>query len=367
MASQLDTLKNTVMTTINGGNPAAALIQQAQNAIKSALAEAKHIAEMTTIVTPQQTTLTNEIADLNSQKSGKSALLKSKEAEAEALDKAIETQTNELKQVQDTEAKAKKEHIKQSAKAKAQGRPVPEAGDNKARKLKESLDEQKKKRDDLYKEIDSINGELSNIDDQIQEKQKTFDLLTAQLSPEAALTAAQEKTALAQSKIENANTPEALQIAQKELEEAEQNESELQTISDDHDKAVENKESANEPKMMQLQAEYQVMDAGVKTIQYLTINIPIFFTSASVSVGANGGGPVPMLPTVSLTLGNLLYGYGFFVLATVKAAAVRFLALAQELEYSPTTEMAIIDMIAPVEVEFKSAMAALAPAGAALI
>ena len=66
--------------------------------------------------------------------------------------------------------------------------------------------------------------------------------------------------------------------------------------------------------------------------------------------------------------GNVLYGYAFFILATVKAASIRFLALAQELSYTPTTEMTIINMIAPTEAALKGIMGTLpAPAGAVLI
>ena len=66
--------------------------------------------------------------------------------------------------------------------------------------------------------------------------------------------------------------------------------------------------------------------------------------------------------------GNVLYGYAFFILATVKAASIRFLALAQEIEYPPTSEMAIINMISPTEAELKRIMTALpSPAGATLV
>lgn len=368
MASELDTLKNTVMTVINGGNPAAILIKQAQDAVKSAIAEAKHMAEMTAIITPQEAQLAGEIAQLEVNKATKEAEKLVKENAVMVIDEAIAAQNKILDLEKKAEAERKKIRDRQAARAKARGEQVPETSedDNKSRKLKEAIDEQQKQSDSIHSDIDKIQNDIDSINKQIKDKQNTVTLLLAQLSPAASLAAAQQKLTQAQSKVDSATTPEAKEAAQKELEEAQQEESAMQAISDDHDTAVENKETANEPKMMQLQAEYQVMDAGVKAVQFLTTNIPTFFGSATVSVGANTGGPVPMLPTVSMPLGNALYGYGYFILASVKAASIRFLALAHELEYTPTSEMAIINMIAPTEIAFKSAMTAFAPAGGTL-
>lgn len=155
--------------------------------------------------------------------------------------------------------------------------------------------------------------------------------------------------------------------AQKVLEKAEEEEATIQQISDENEQAIENEIKKNEPKMMQLRAEYQIMDSGVATIQFLTSNIPTLLPAMTASIGANGGGPVPVLPNITMTLGNILYGYGFFVMATVKAASIRFLALAEELQYTPTSEMTIINQIATTETTWKSAMAGFAPAGATLI
>ena len=69
----------------------------------------------------------------------------------------------------------------------------------------------------------------------------------------------------------------------------------------------------------------------------------------------------------SFSFGNVLYPYGYFIMATVKAASVRFMALAQELEYTPTSEMAIINQIAPTEQAFKAALTVFAPAGVSLM
>ena len=129
-------------------------------------------------------------------------------------------------------------------------------------------------------------------------------------------------------------------------------------------------QAQNEPKMMQLRAEYQIMDSGVTVLNYLITNLPILGTSimsvpSTIVAGAATGAPNPVF---GVMWGNVLYGYAFFILATVKAASIRFLALAQEIEYTPTAEMAIINMIAPTEAALKGIMTALpAPAGATLV
>lgn len=373
MASELDTLKNVVMNVINGGNPAATLVKQAQDAVKSVIAEAKHMAEMTVIITPQEAQLAGEIAQLEVNKATKEAEKLVKENAVMVIDEAIAAQNKILELEKKAEAERKKIRDRQAAKAKARGEQVPETSedDNKSRKLKEAVDEQQKQSDSLHKDIDNIQHEIDDINNQIKEKQKTVTLLLAQLSPAASLAASQQKLSQAQSKVNSATTPEAKEAAQQELEDAQQEESAMQAISDDHDTAVGNKETVNEPKMMQLQAEYQIMDAGVKTIQNLTTNLVALlgpsglFTVPTTLVTGQAAG---VANTIYSTLfGNVLYPYGYFIIATVKAASVRFLALAQELEYTPTTEMAIINMIKPTETAFKAAMTAYAPAGGTLM
>ena len=170
--------------------------------------------------------------------------------------------------------------------------------------------------------------------------------------------------------MDNASTPEAREEAQKELEAAQDEETTMQSISDEHDVSIEGTQAQNEPKMMQLRAEYQIMDSGVTVLNYLITNLPILGTSiisvpSTIVAGAATGAPNPVF---GVMWGNVLYGYAFFILATVKAASIRFLALAQEIEYTPTAEMAIINMIAPTEAALKGIMTALpAPAGATLV
>ena len=82
MASELDALKNTIMTVVNGQvSPATMAVQVAQDAAKSIMAEAKYMFEMTKIVVPQQTKLAGEIATLEGQKISKEAEKAVKEAE----------------------------------------------------------------------------------------------------------------------------------------------------------------------------------------------------------------------------------------------------------------------------------------------
>lgn len=374
MASELDSLKEIIMNVINGGNPAAMLIKAAQDAVKSAIAEAKYMAEMTAIVVPQQAALAAEIAALEGQKAAKMAEKLPKEAELMVNNNILQSEQTALKAAQEFEAIQKKARDKAVARAKARGEEVPESKDNEestARKLKKTVDEQQKTCDAISKEIEVFDNEIADIENQIAEKQKTIKLLTAQLSPAASLAESKQNKIQAQQKVDNAPTPEARAEAEKELEEAEQEETAMQAISDDHDTAVENKETENEPKMMQLQAEYQIMDAGVKTIQNLTTNLVTLLGPSGLSAVPTtivaGSATGAANPAYSFSFGNVLYPYGYFIMATVKAASVRFMALAQELEYTPTSEMAIINQIAPTEQAFKAALTAFAPAGASLM
>ena len=374
MASELDTLKNTIMTVVNGQvSPATIAVQAAQDAAQSVIAEAKYIAEMTKIVVPQQTKLATEIAQLEGQKLAKEAEKTVKDAEASVIDAAIDAQQTALDLKKKAEAIRKKQQDRAAAKAKARSEtynPPEDNSEDGVRKMKERIDEQKKKSEEVHNEIDKIQAEIDDIQSQIDEKQKTIKLLAAQLSPSAALAESKVKTQQAQSKVDNAPTPEARAIAEKELEDAQNEETAMQTVSDDHDTAIENNETQNEPKMMQLRAEYQIMDSGVNILNYLITNLPVLGTSIMTvpSTIVAGSATGVANPAFAPMWGNVLYGYAFFILATVKAASIRFLALAQELQYTPTTEMTIINMIAPAEVSLKGIMASLpAPAGAVLM
>lgn len=374
MASELDTLKNTIMTVVNGQvSPATIAVQAAQDAAKSVMAEAKYMLEMTKIVVPQQAKITGEIASLEGQKISKKAEKAVKEAEATVIDTAIDAQEQILEMEKKAEVARKKKQEKDAAKAKARGEtynPPSNDSEDGIRQKKEKLDEQKKKSEEVHNEIDKIQSEIDDIQNQIEEKQKTIKLLTAQLSPSAALAESKAKTQQAQSKVDNAPTPEARAAAQKELEDAQNEETSMQAISDDHDTSVENNQTQNEPKMMQLRAEYQIMDSGVNVLNYLISNLPVLGTSIMTvpSTIVAGSATGVANPAFAPMWGNVLYGYAFFILATVKAASIRFLALAQEIQYTPTSEMAIINMIAPAEAALKGIMASLpAPAGAALM
>lgn len=374
MASELDTLKNTIMTVVNGQvSPATIAVQAAQDAAKSVMAEAKYMLEMTKIVVPQQAKITGEIASLEGQKISKEAEKAVKEAEVTVIDTAIDAQEQILEMEKKAEVARKKKQEKDAAKAKARGEaynPPSNDSEDGIRQKKEKLDEQKKKSEEVHKEVDKIQTEINDIQNQIEEKQKTIKLLTAQLSPAASLAESKVKTQQAQSKVDNAPTPEAREAAQKELEDAQNEETSMQAISDDHDASVENNQTQNEPKMMQLRAEYQIMDSGVNVLNYLISNLPVLGTSIMTvpSTIVAGSATGVANPAFAPMWGNVLYGYAFFILATVKAASIRFLALAQEIQYTPTSEMAIINMIAPAEASLKGIMASLpAPAGAALM
>lgn len=374
MASELDTLRETIMTVVNGQvSPTTLAVQAAQDAAKKMVAEAKYMVEMTKIIVPQQAKLTEEIAILEGQKMAKSAEKAVKDAEVVVIDTTIAAQRKLLDVKKSAGAILKKQQDKAAAKAKAHGNiynPSTENSEDSVRKIKENIDKQQNISNNIHNEIDSISAEIGDIQNQIDEKQKTIKLLAAQLSPSAALMEAQIKTQQAQSKVDNASTPEAKMEAEKDLEDIKDEEMAIQTISDDHDIAIKNNETQNEPKMIQLRAEYQIMDSGVNILNYLITNLPILGTSimsvpSTIVAGSATGVANPALAPM---WGNVLYGYAFFILATVKAASIRFLALAQELSYTPTTEMTIINMIAPTEAALKGIMGTLpAPAGAVLI
>lgn len=374
MTPALDKLKKIIMTTINGlTSPSVTASQAAQNAAKSAMAEAKYIAEMTKIVVPQQTSIMGEIKDLEIQKATKESEKTIKENEVLVIDTNINIQQNILNLKKKTESLQKKYQDKALAKAKARGETYNSSSnnpDNEIRELKRNIDEQQRKSKELHNSINVIKTEINDIQQQIYEKQKTIRFLAAQLNPTASLTEAKIKTKQAQSKVDSAQTPEIRELAQKELDEAQSDESTIQSISEDYKTAMENTETQNEPKMMQLRAEYQIMDSGINVLKNLITNLPTLGTSimtvpSTIVAGSATGVANPALAPL---WGNVLYGYAYFILATVKAASIRFLALAQELEYTPTSEMTIINMIAPTEISLKNIMVSLpAPAGATLI
>lgn len=374
MAGGFDALKNIIMTVVNGQvSPGTIAVQQAQDAIASVMAEAKYIVEMTKIVVPQQAEIAGEIAALEGKRAAKEAEKAIKLAEVTALDTLIDTQERLFDLEKKKEAELKQKLDKEAAKAKARGIPYsppainPEDG---IRMKKETLDKQKSKSDEIHKEIEFIETDIADIQSQVEEKQKTIKFLTAQLSPAASLIASKVKTQQAQSKVDNAQTPEAKEAAQQELQAAQAEEETMQAISDEHDTSVESNQAQNEPKMMQLRAEYQIMDSGVTVLNYLVTNLPILSTSIMTVPSTIVAGMATGVanPAFGIMWGNVLYGYAFFILATVKAASIRFLALAQEIDYTPTAEMAIINMIAPAEIALKGIMGALpAPAGAALM
>lgn len=369
MASSIDTLKELVLNVVNGNaSPGTLLVDAAQKAAQTVLAEAKYIKETTPIVAPQLAELTEEIAKLEVNKTAVEAQIKLKEAAVAVSDVELDVQEKVFEEKKKIAAQQKDKKDKEAAKAKAQGETIkePPTKSNDVAEEKTKFTELKKKSEKGHNEIKELQKEVKKIETQIKEKKDQFDALTAQLSPAAALVETKQKTDQAQQKVDSATTPESKAEAQKELEDAQQKENTIQQISDDHDKAIENNQIQNEPKLMQLRAEYQVMESGLTAINYLVTNIQTLITAATVSVGANGGGPLPALPSVTLPLGNILYGYAWAILANVKAASVRFLAIAQEIEYTPTTEMTIISNIKVTETTL-AGLLSIAPAGSSLI
>lgn len=371
MASSIDTLKELVLNVVNGNaSPGTLLVDAAQKAAQTVLAEAKYIKDTTPIVAPQLAKLTEEIAKLEVNKTSLEAQFKIKQAAVAASDVELDVQEKVFEEKKKIAAKLKDQQDKEAAKAKSQGETseTQQNTQNNVADEKSKFMELKKKSEESHKELNSIRKEIDKVEEEIKEKKDQFDALTAQLSPAAALVETKQKTEQAQEKVDYATTPEAKAEAQKELEEAQQKENTIQQIADDHDKSIENIQTQNEPKLMQLRAEYQVMETSVTAVEYLIENLNTLLTTinmvpSTLVVGSATGTPNPAFGPL---WGNVLYGYAWAIIANAKAASIRFLAIAQEIDYTPTSEMAIIEKIAPTEVAL-SGLTGLAPAGATLI
>ena len=365
--ADFDNIKNFVLSVVNGNAPASSIAtRNVQESAKRIGAEATQAFQTAKVVTPQLAKIGVEIGKLEALKVAKQAELTAIKDSIEIINASIEVANTTLETTKKTKAELQKRAAKVRAKKKTNGEEVKdEDNTNDVQEERKNLDKLKSKRKGLEDKADNIQKDIDSYENQISELKKQTKILNAQISPKAALIEAKADKELAQKKVDEAPTPEAKEEAEKQLEETTQMEETIQQVSDDTESSIDQVQEQQEPEMMMIQADFELIKTGVNTINYLVTNIPILFSAASISIGANGGGPVPMLPSVSLPLGNVLFGYAFFILADVKAASVRMLANCQKIGYTPTVEMTYIQQIPTAEASLMG-LSSIAPAGAAL-
>lgn len=384
MASkEISALKDVVINVVNGiTSPATLLVQQAQEQAANVMAELKYTAEQTKVVVPQQAKIGGEIAKLESLKLKNTGLIEAKNLEVMPIDKAIEVQENTLETIKKVQAAAKDANSKAAARAKAKGKEYNEPnipGDQTVDGIRSALEKQYELSKKIHDEIDRLEKENKEYDEEISKKQYELKILAAQLNPSGALMEAQSKFAQAQVKLMAAQAQTVdvtsqetkenpVEVAQKDLEVAQKEQEAMQQVSDEHDQSVEQTKEQNEPKMMQLRAEFQVMVSSVTAINYLVTNIGILSTmiSSVPSTIVAGTATGTANPAFLTPWGNVLYGFAWAILANAKAASIRFLAIAQEIDYIPKEEMATISSIATAEGTLMG-LASIAPAGASLM
>ena len=131
------------------------------------------------------------------------------------------------------------------------------------------------------------------------------------------------------------------------------------SIAEDAKQQVKQIQEEQSSKMDLLKAEYQQMEYGTQVLTYLITNMSIQIPLPSF-IGTGSPNPARTIAD-----GNVSYGLLFFILSVVKASAMRFKALANELDYTPTVEMETLTMIPILEGQVK-ALLAMGPAGATL-
>jgi len=351
------------MTVVNGKvSPTTLVVQAAQDAKARFIAELEHTIQTAKIVAPQMEKIGEEIARLEALKFAKETEARGCQVALDDMDAAIEVQETALELAKKTKEKIKKAKQKSNAQKKARGGEAKESdngNDTEIQKMRDAIEEQKKARKKVSDKMEDFQKQVKEYEESIKALQKQLNILGAQISPDVAVAEAKVKTEQAKQKVDKASTPEDKKAAESELKEAQQEEQILQQVADDKNSDVENIQEQQEPKRMQLRAEYQFMDMGVKAFQYLFTNMSI---QAPLPSFIGTGSPNPAR---TIADGNVNYGILFFILGALKASAIRFMAIAQEINYTPDAEMAIINMIPACEVQLNTYLG-FGPAGAAL-
>ena len=387
-------LNKLVDTTINGVKSIkTTLCEQAQEAARKVIAELKRTMEVAKTIPPKIDEMSKELSDITDQITREGTKLTLNTAELEANQLALQGEQMALEEVK--QIKAQRDKIKHIVKArkKAHGEDVDNE-DQEDDKLKQRLEQMKEfvqKQEEVCKSWqDKVDENYKNINEQkarVKDIEKQLRILQAQLTPDISLAAAKVKQAQALLKVQNLpvdvvgdlkdnakdtvsnvvnsakgaidSTKNIQQEAQKELEEIEEEVQEIQAIADEAKENVEQIQEEQSSKMDMLKAEYQQMEYGTQVLTYLITNMGIQIPLPSF-IGTGSPNPARTIAD-----GNVSYGLLFFILSVVKASAMRFKALANELNYTPTVEMETLTMIPILEGQLK-AMLALGPAGATL-
>lgn len=380
-------LNKLVDTTINGVKSIkTTLCEQAQEAARKVVAELKRTMEVAKTIPPKITEMSKELSDITDKITREGAKLALNTAELEANQLALQSEQMALEEVK--QLKAQRDKVKHIVKArkKAHGEDVDNE-DQEDDKLKQRLEQMKEfvqKQEEVCQSWqDKVDENNKNINEQkarVKDIEKQLRILQAQLTPDISLAEAKAKKAQALLKVQNIpldvvgdlkdsakdvtssatnSTKNTQQEAQTELEEIEEEVQEMQAIADEAKENVEQIQEEQSSKMDMLKAEYQQMEYGTQVLTYLITNMGVQIPLPSF-IGTGSPNPARTIAD-----GNVSYGLLFFILSVVKASAMRFKALANELNYTPTVEMETLTMIPILEGQIK-AMLALGPAGATL-
>lgn len=391
-------LNKLVDTTINGVKSIkTTLCEQAQEAARKVVAELKRTMEVAKTIPPKIAEMSKELSDITDKITREGAKLALNTAELEANQLVLQGEQMALEEVK--QLKSQRDKVKHIVKArkKAHGEDVGNE-DQEDDKLKQRLEQMKEfvqKQEEVCQSWqDKVDENNKNINEQkarVKDIEKQLRILQAQLTPDISLAAAKAKKAQALLKVQNIpldvvgdlkdsakdavsgvvdsakgvtssatnSTKNTQQEAQKELEEIEEEVQEMQAIADEAKENVEQIQEEQSSKMDMLKAEYQQMEYGTQVLTYLITNMGVQIPLPSF-IGTGSPNPARTIAD-----GNVSYGLLFFILSVVKASAMRFKALANELNYTPTVEMETLTMIPILEGQIK-AMLALGPAGATL-
>lgn len=391
-------LNKLVDTTINGVKSIkTTLCEQAQEAARKVVAELKRTMEVAKTIPPKIAEMSKELSDITDKITREGAKLALNTAELEANQLVLQGEQMALEEVK--QLKSQRDKVKHIVKArkKAHGEDVGNE-DQEDDKLKQRLEQMKEfvqKQEEVCQswqdKVDENNKNINEQKDRVKDIEKQLRILQAQLTPDISLAAAKAKKAQALLKVQNIpldvvgdlkdsakdavsgvgdsakgvtssatnSTKNTQQEAQKELEEIEEEVQEMQAIADEAKENVEQIQEEQSSKMDMLKAEYQLMEYGAQVLTYLITNMGIQIPLPSF-IGTGSPNPARTIAD-----GNVSYGLLFFILSVVKASAMRFKALANELNYTPTVEMETLTMIPILEGQIK-AMLALGPAGATL-
>lgn len=407
-------LNTLVDKTINGlKSLKTTLCEQAQEAARTVIAELKRTKEVAKTIPNEIKEITLELSDITKELTKESALWTFNKGEYELNNETLKVEEIALSAAK--QAKAEKDRIQYitNAKKKSRGEKVEKQQStqekDELKKLKDKVKRQKQVCKDWNEKVETNIKNINDLKQRLKDLQKRKDILEAQLLPDVALAQAKIKEMEATLKLQNLtpiqdltqiassvtssgsvqenteetteettektiktkkekkttkktkdeSSQEAQKEAQQELEEAQEMVEIATSIAEDAKQQVKQIQEEQSSKMDLLKAEYQQMEYGTQVLTYLITNMSIQIPLPSF-IGTGSPNPARTIAD-----GNVSYGILFFILSVVKASAMRFKALANELDYTPTVEMETLTMIPILEGQIK-ALLAMGPAGATL-